>query len=91
MSATAETSATVFIVQPVSVCQLGFAKTVLQPLPASSHAVSVQPRGVVVSWVKLVPPTDMTNGDAAGKLTPGPSDDSSYAWSPDEAVMSTPG
>ena len=68
-SATAETSATVRLLQPVSVCQLGLLNTVLQPLPAPLQAVSVKPRAFV-AFLRLVPPTAVTCGDEAGNCTP---------------------
>ena len=55
-SATAETSATVRLLQPVSVCQDGFGSYALQPLPAPLQALSVQPR-VPPPRVSEVPPT----------------------------------
>src|SRR5690242_10952669 len=71
-SATAETSATVRRAQPVSFCQVGFAYTALHPLPAPLQAVSVKPRAVAVLRVKVVPPTAVTFGEAAGNSTPKP-------------------
>jgi hypothetical protein len=47
----------------------GLAKTLEQPLPAPDHADSVQPR-VVAERVSRVPPTAVTVGALAGKLTP---------------------
>src|SRR5690348_7895193 len=82
-SATAETSATVRLAQPGSDCQVGLAKTVLQPLPAPDQAVSVQPRVVGLS-TRCVPPTAVTFGDDAGYWTPKPE-------SPELTVMATPG
>src|SRR5204863_1770406 len=67
-SATAETSAIVRREQPVSCCQLGLAYTVLQPLPAPLHTVSVQPR-VLLAVLSDVPPTAVTCGDDAGNST----------------------
>ena len=58
-SATAETSATVRLAQPESVCQAGFASYALQPLPAPLHALSVQPRRAAAA-VSDVPPTAVT-------------------------------
>src|SRR5690349_19488781 len=69
-SATAETSATVrWSAQPISVCHAGLAYTVLQPLPAPLHAVSLQPRALD-PFLRLVPPTAITWGDEAGNSTP---------------------
>src|SRR5689334_21795574 len=68
-SATAETSATVRFEQPASVCQVGLPNTVLQPLPAPLHTVSVQPR-VLAAALSEVPPTAVTCGDDAGYSTP---------------------
>ena len=64
-SATAATSPTVRLPQPLSVCHDGFAKTVLQPLPVPFHTVSLQPRELLAG-VRLVPPTATTCGDDAG-------------------------
>src|SRR3954468_4182959 len=50
-SATAETSPTVRLAQPASVCHVGLGSKALQPLPAPDHAHSVQPRAVAVSRV----------------------------------------
>src|SRR5689334_11038075 len=44
LSATADMSATLRILQPVSVCQRGFGIAVLHVLPDPFQAVSVQPR-----------------------------------------------
>ena len=41
-SATAATSPTVRLPQPLSVCHDGLAKTLLQPLPVPLHTVSLQ-------------------------------------------------
>src|SRR5437667_4960403 len=68
-SATALTSATVRRAQPVSVCQLGLVTKAEQPLPAPFHTVSVQPRAFDAR-TRLVPPTAVTNRDAAGNSTP---------------------
>src|SRR5262249_4426489 len=80
---TALTSATVRRVQPVSCCQVGLATTAEQPLPAPFHTVSVQPRPPVAVR-RLVPPTAVTNRDAAGNSTPKPA-------SPELAVIAMPG
>ena len=45
---------------------------VLQPLPASFHTTSLQPRDDEVLFVNVVPPTAMTVGADAGNETPGP-------------------
>src|SRR5882724_636654 len=82
-SATALTSAIVRRAQPLSVCQDCFATKAEQPLPAPLHAVSVQPR-VLLALVRLVPPTAVTNRDAAGNCGPKP-------LSPELAVIATPG
>ena len=68
-SATAETSATERRAQPESVCHDGFASYALHPLPAPLHAVSVHPR-LPPPTVSDVPPTAVTNRDAAGIETP---------------------
>ena len=74
-SASAETSATVRCVQPVSVWNDGFVSYFEQPLPAPSlaevdHTVSVQPRALLVDLVSDVPPTEVTYGELAGNSTP---------------------
>src|SRR6266496_878711 len=81
--ATALTSATVRSEQPVSVCQVGFAYTLEQPLPAPDQAVSVQPRALV-ERVSVVPPTAVTCGEEAGNSTPKPE-------SPELTVIACPG
>src|SRR5205809_2453761 len=68
-SAIADTSAAARMLQPGSCCQLGLANTVLQPLPAPLHAVSLQPRALP-SRTRWVPPTAVTCGDDAGYSTP---------------------
>ena len=68
-SATAETSATVRLAHPLSVCQGGLASYFEQPLPAPFHTVSFHPRGLL-SRLSVVPPTAVTYGDAAGYSTP---------------------
>src|ERR1700679_4199900 len=69
-SATAETSASMRLEQPVSVCQAGFAKTVLQPLPAPVQATSSKLRALPASRVMRVPPKAMTPGEVAGYCGP---------------------
>src|SRR5271163_1898142 len=81
-SATAETSPTVRCLQPRSFCHDGFRNLVLQPLPLPLHAVSLQPRALVAE-TRLVPPTAITLGEAAGNSTP-------YPESPLLAVTATP-
>src|SRR5215475_10696476 len=83
-SATAETSATVRRGQPASVCHDCFASNALQPLPAPFHADSLHPRAVPDARFSDVPPTAVTNRDAAGYETPKPS-------SPELAVIAIPG
>ena len=68
-SETAETSATVRLEQPSSCCQAGFGSYALQPLPAPDQTVSDQPRELP-DLDRLVPPTAITSGDAAGYATP---------------------
>ena len=68
-SASAETSATVRLAQPVSCCQDGLGSYDEQPLPAPDHALSVQPRELD-AWVSVVPPTAVTYCEAAGYSTP---------------------
>src|SRR5581483_5130448 len=73
-SATAETSATVRLEQPVSCWNEGFGSTAEQPLPAPSveevdQTDSVQPRALLARD-RLVPPTAVTYCDAAGYSTP---------------------
>ena len=82
-SATAETSATVRLEQPVSCCQEGLASTPEQPEPAPDHTLSVQPR-VLELRVSAVPPTAVTFFDAAGYSVTKP-------LSPEETVIATPG
>src|SRR3954468_22509187 len=81
--ATAETSATVRRAHPVSCCHDGLGMTPLQPDPAPLHTVSVKPRAEA-SRVSEVPPTAVTNCDAAGNSTPKP-------LSPELTVMAMPG
>ena len=76
-SATAETSATVRLAQPVSFCHDGLAEYAEQPEPApplalftEPHTLSTQPRAFDVDFASDVPPTAMTLGDAAGYSTP---------------------
>jgi hypothetical protein len=57
--ATAETSTTVRLEQPVSLWNFGFAVSALQPLPPPLHAASIQPRGLE-EVVRVVPPTATT-------------------------------
>jgi hypothetical protein len=51
----------------VSFCQEGFDSTAEQPEPAPLQAVSDH---APEDWVRLVPPTAVTYGDAAGYSTP---------------------
>src|SRR5580693_1794681 len=69
-SATADTSLSVRILQPVSVCQEGLASSAEQPDPVPSvldvlHTLSVQPRALLACFSE-VPPTEVTNCEAAG-------------------------
>src|SRR5215467_168176 len=64
-------------------CQDGLASTAEQPEPVPLQTVSAQPR-VVAALVSEVPPTAVTNREAAGYSTPKP-------LSPAEAVTATPG
>src|SRR5487761_1133744 len=64
-SATADTSATVRFWQPVSRCQAGLPSYAEQPDP-----VPCPPEAVLVSRVTVVPPTEVTSGEAAGNTTP---------------------
>src|SRR5215469_11179126 len=91
-SATAETSATVRLEQPVSSCQDGLGSYAEQPEPAPAmplgvtvphHTDSVQPRELL-ALVRVVPPTAVTYCEAAGYSTP-------YPASPELTVMATPG
>src|ERR1700759_3372925 len=82
-SATADTSATDRFAQPVSVWNAGLVCCAEHPLPAPDHALSDQPRALL-SGSRLVPPTPVTFGDAAGYCTPKPR-------SPVLAVIATPG
>ena len=77
-SASADTSATVRFVQPESValrlasCHRRLRLIAEHPDPVPSpplllpHTVSVQPRAELGSWVKVVPPTEVTYCEAAG-------------------------
>src|SRR5579859_3966200 len=72
-SASAETSATVRFLQPVSACQVGFGSKLAHPEPAPSRADadqadSLQPRALLAG-TSDVPPTAVTYGDAAGYST----------------------
>ena len=82
-SATAATSATVRRAQPASVCHVGLEMNALQPLPAPFHTVSVNPRALAAR-LSEVPPTAVTNWDAAGNWTPNP-------LSPELTVTAMPG
>lgn len=86
-SATAATSATVRLAQPLSLCQDGLGSKAEQPEPAPSEEVdqtdSLQPRALFARF-SAVPPTAVTYWDAAGYSTPNPE-------SPEEAVIATPG
>src|SRR5215470_1212312 len=62
-AATADTSATVRPVHPVSFCQLGLGYTKLHPLTEPNQAVSVQPRKLA-AVASVVPPTAMMLGYA---------------------------
>jgi hypothetical protein len=64
-AAAAATSLTVRLAQPLSACQLGFGSDLLQPLPPALHASSDQPREFD-AFLRAVPPTAATFGDAAG-------------------------
>src|SRR5215471_9539881 len=83
-SATAETSATARLAHPVlTFCHDGVGSKAEHPEPEPFHAVSVHPR-LLLAVVSDVPPTDVTNCDAAGYSTPNP-------LSPELAVTATPG
>jgi hypothetical protein len=82
-SATAETSASMRLLQTVCVCQLGFGMNALHPLPPLLQAFSAQPR-VDVDLASEVPPTARTYCDVAGNSAP-------KAWSPELAVTRMPG
>ena len=66
-SATIDTSAIERFAQPGSRCHDGLTIIVLQPLPEPLHALSSQPRALLELRVRVVPPTAVTCGDAAGK------------------------
>jgi hypothetical protein len=79
-AATAATSSSVRLEQPVSVCHAGFGSRRVQPLPVpaliagSFQTSSDQPRAVLGALNSAVPPTATTFGDAAGKsVAPKPS------------------
>src|SRR5215831_8567394 len=84
-SATAATSATARRAQLVATpfWKAGLASTAEQPEPAPLHTVSPQPRALLLR-TRWVPPTAVTNGEAAGYSTPKP-------LSPELAVTATPG
>ena len=67
--ATAETSLSARPAQPGIFGCVGELSKAEQPLPVPDHAVSLHPRAPVVA-VSVVPPTEVTNGDAAGYMTP---------------------
>ena len=74
-SATAATSFSVRFREPFgdvssSVCQDGLASASEQPEPVPFHTVSVQPLGTPVSWVRVVPPTEVTNWEDDGQVVP---------------------
>src|ERR1035437_3992136 len=69
-SATPATWATGRLEQPMSSCQAGFASYWEQPLPAPAQADSAQPREAPGAGVSEVPPTAVTDRDAAGYCTP---------------------
>ena len=83
-SATAATSAPLRPAQPESFCHTGFGSSVAQPEPEPPHADSAQPR-VLELRVRLVPPTAVTNGSAAG------APNCRSPSSPLDAVTATPG
>jgi hypothetical protein len=68
-SASDETSASTRIEHPLSVCQLGFATRLLQPLPAPLQACSAHPRDED-DFASEVPPTATTPEYVAGDETP---------------------
>src|SRR5215831_12478742 len=70
-SATADTSASARLAQPVlnDAWPLSTAFRVEQPLPAPDHAVSVKPRELLARR-NDVPPTAVTKCDEAGNWTP---------------------
>src|SRR3954467_3442544 len=89
-SATAETSAMGRLVPPPVCAQLDSVvwnlaafRNALQPLPAPDQTVS-EARWLAPSRFRLVPPTAITLGSAAGYCAPKPE-------SPVEAVMATKG
>jgi hypothetical protein len=78
----ADTSASMRLAQLLSVCQLGFGMTALQPLPPLFQAVSAQPRDDEDVF-SVVPPTASTPAEVAGYDAP-------YPLSPADAVMRMP-
>src|SRR5215467_1390199 len=84
-SASADTSATARLAQPVlnEACPDSTGFFVEQPLPAPDQAVSDQPRELFAR-VSEVPPTAVTKCDDAGNCTPNP-------LSPVLAVTAMPG
>src|SRR5947209_8641863 len=69
-SATAETSVSIRLEQPESVCQDGFEMYAEQPLPAPDQALSDQPRVVPDALFRVVPPTAVTYCDDVGNWVP---------------------
>src|SRR5690242_10188613 len=65
-SATAEMSEAVRMPQCASFCHAGFATYAEQPEPAPDQADSRQPRTVPAAFLRLVPPTAMTEPSDAG-------------------------
>ena len=65
------------------ICAFGWASKDEQPEPAPLHTVSVQPRALLARD-RDVPPTAVTNCEAAGYSTPKP-------LSPELTVIATPG
>src|SRR4051812_19266984 len=84
-SATAAMSAEVRMVHRLSSCQAGFGLYAEQLEPPLRQADSVQPRLAPAALVRVVPPTEITSGSAAGQLG------CRNPRSPLAAVTATPG
>src|SRR3954452_19587641 len=84
-SATAAMSAEVRTVHRLSSCQAGVGLYAEQLEPPLRQADSVQPRLVPAALVRVVPPTEITSGSAAGQLG------CRNPRSPLAAVTATPG
>src|SRR5215469_10461535 len=88
-SASAATSFSVLFRQPLGEraserCQDGLASSELHPEVVEAHAVSAHPRLLKLLRLSVVPPTEVTNGSAAGNVGP-------YPVLPAAKTIATPG